>query len=276
MRTPVGSLDLVRPATLEAALVLLRERGPLTPLAGCTDIFVLLNAGTPPAQHYLDIWHLDELRGIRVDDGVLRLGALSTYADVIGSPLVRDWLPMLVDAARLVGGVQIHNRGTIGGNIANASPAGDTLPVFAVAEAEIVLASVDGERRIPFTGFYTGYRATVRRSDELLVSIEVPAVDGRQWFRKVGTRAAQAVSKVVMAAVRARSPRIALGSVAPTVVRAWGTERVLAQGGSIEDAQRALLDEIHPIDDVRSTAIYRRRVSANLLARFWQDTGSTT
>jgi CO/xanthine dehydrogenase FAD-binding subunit len=272
VRTSLGSIDLVRPASLEAALVLLRERGPLMPMAGCTDLFVLFNAGTPPARHYLDIWHLDELRGIRAENGVLRLGALSTYTDLIESPVVRDWLPMLVEAARLVGGVQIHNRGTIGGNIANASPAGDTLPVLAVAEAVVVLASVDGERRIPFTGFYTGYRATVRRPDELLVSIEVPRIEGRQWFRKVGTRAAQAVSKVVMAAVRTPSPRIALGSVAPTVVRAWQTERLLARGGSMNEAQRTLLAEIHPIDDVRSTASYRRRISANLLARFWRDT----
>jgi CO/xanthine dehydrogenase FAD-binding subunit len=125
---------------------------------------------------------------------------------------------------------------------------------------------------VPFGSFYTGYRKTVMRPDELIAAIEVPEVEGRQWFRKVGTRAAQAISKVVVAGVRARMPRLALGSVAPTVIRATRTEAALANGGDLAEAQRVLLDEIHPIDDVRSTAEYRRRVSANLLARFWEET----
>ena len=179
---------------------------------------------------------------------------------------------MLVAAAREVGSPQIQNRGTLGGNVANASPAGDTLPVLAATEAIIVLRSLDGERRVPFASFYTGYRKTAMRADELIVSIEVPAVEGRQWFRKVGTRAAQAISKVVMAGVRAPSPRIALGSVAPTVVRVPRTEAVLACGGSLAEAQAVLMDEIQPIDDIRSTAAYRRQVSANLLAQFWEET----
>ena len=202
----------------------------------------------------------------------LVIGALATYSELIASPLVRRRLPILAEASRWVGSPQIQNRGTLGGNVANASPAGDTLPVLAVAEATVVLRSVGGERRVPFASFYTGYRQTAMRPDELIVAIEVPPVEGRQWFRKVGTRAAQAISKVVMAAVRAPRPRIALGSVAPTVVRAPRTEAVLAGGGTLEEAQAALMDEIQPIDDLRSTAAYRRRVSANLLAQFWSDT----
>ena len=186
---------------------------------------------------------------------------------------MRRRLPILAEASRWVGSPQIQNRGTLGGNVANASPAGDTLPVLAVAEATVLLRSVDGERRVPFGAFYTGYRQTVMRPDELIVAIEVPPVEGRQWFRKVGTRAAQAISKVVMAAVRAPHPRVALGSVAPTVVRAPRTEAVLAAGGTLAEAQAVLMDEIQPIDDLRSTAAYRRRVSANLLAQFWSDTG---
>ena len=135
-----------------------------------------------------------------------------------------------------------------------------------------MLGACDGERRVLFGSFYTGYRRTVMHPEELIVAIEVPPVEGRQWFRKVGTRAAQAISKVVMAAVRAPRPRIALGSVAPTVVRVPRTEAVLA-GGPVAGAQAALMDEIPPIDDLRSTAAYRRRVSANLLAQFWSDTG---
>jgi CO/xanthine dehydrogenase FAD-binding subunit len=137
-----------------------------------------------------------------------------------------------------------------------------------------VLQSAEAVRRVPFLAFYTGYRRTVMRADELLVAIEVPPIEGLQWFRKVGTRAAQAISKVVMAAIRAPHPRIALGSVAPTVVRVPRTEAVLASGGSIEEAQAVLQTEIQPIDDLRSTAAYRRRVSANLLASFWKQTGS--
>jgi CO/xanthine dehydrogenase FAD-binding subunit len=179
---------------------------------------------------------------------------------------------MLAEASRQVGAVQIQQRGTLGGNIVNASPAGDTLPVFAAAEAVVVLRSAGGERRVPFTEFYTGYRESVRRPDELVVRIDVPPVPGRQWFRKVGARAAQAISKVVIAAVRSEHPRVALGSVAPVVVRARRTEDALASGAPMARAQEVLAGEINPIDDVRSTAAYRLQVSKNLLARFWSDT----
>ena len=208
--------------------------------------------------------------------GVLSIGALATYTEIIRSPLVRRRVPMLCAAAREVGGVQIQNRGTIGGNVANASPAGDTLPVLAAAEATVVLVSAAGERRVPFAAFYTGYRTSVMRPDELVAALEVPRIRGRQWFRKVGTRAAQSISKVVMAAVApgdGEPPRVAFGSVAPTVVRLPRTEAALGRGAAIAEAQRTLLDEIAPIDDIRSTAEYRRRVAANLLARFWNERG---
>jgi CO/xanthine dehydrogenase FAD-binding subunit len=180
---------------------------------------------------------------------------------------------MLIEAARQVGGAQIQNRGTVGGNVANGSPAGDSLPVLAAADAVVVLRSVDAERRVPFTAFYTGYRESVMRADELIVAIEIPRVAGSQWFRKVGTRAAQAISKVVVAAVRGGpSPRIAVGSVAPTVVRLRGTERALASGATLDDAMTALRAEVRPIDDLRSTAEYRKRVTENLVRRFWTET----
>jgi xanthine dehydrogenase small subunit len=272
VKSAVTPLALLQPRTLADALAMLRDEGPLVPLAGCTDVYVTLNFGTQPATRFLNIWGLDELRGIEAMDGGLRLGALATHTELQRSPLVQARLPMLAAACREVGGVQIQNRGTLGGNVANASPAGDTLPVLAAADAVVVLRSVDGERRVPFNELYTGYRATVMRPDELIVAIEVPAVEGGQWFRKVGTRAAQAISKVVMAAVRGERPRISIGSVAPTVVRLRGTEEALANGASIEDAQAVLMREVAPIDDLRSTAEYRKRVCANLLARWW--TGS--
>jgi len=272
MATALSRLSLLQPRTLGEALRVLRDEGPLVPLAGCTDLYAGFHFGTVPEQRFLDLQGLRELGGIRRRGETLVIGALTTYTELIRSPLVRRHLPILAEASRWVGSPQIQNRGTLGGNVANASPAGDTLPVLAVAEATVVLRSADRERRVPFGSFYTGYRQTVRRSDELIVAIEVPPVEGRQWFRKVGTRAAQAISKVVMAAVRAPRPRIALGSVAPTVVRVPRTEAVLAEGGTLAEAQAVLVDEIQPIDDLRSTAAYRRRVSGNLLARFWSDT----
>jgi CO/xanthine dehydrogenase FAD-binding subunit len=269
MRTALGGLSLLRPRTLDEALAMLRDEGPLVPLAGCTDVYVAMNFGTLASARFIDLWGLDELRGIEAMDGGMRVGALATHTDLATSPIVRERLPILAAACREVGGVQIQNRGTLGGNVANASPAGDTLPVLAVADAVVVLRSADGERRVPFNGFYTGYRATVMRPDELIVAFEIPPVPPAQWFRKVGTRAAQAISKVVMAAVKGDAPRVALGSVAPTVVCLPRTEAALASGASIEDAQRELMAEVTPIDDIRSTADYRRRVAANLLARWW-------
>lgn len=273
MRSTTSSRSLLTPKSLPDALCMLRDEGPLTPLAGCTDLFVALNFGTLKEQRFLNLWGLDHLRAITLSGDGLSIGALATHTDLIRSRLVRGRLPMLAAAAREVGGMQIQNRGTIGGNVANASPAGDTLPVLAAADATVVLRSARETRRVPFTSFYTGYRRTVRRDDELIVAFEIPRVVGRQWFRKVGTRAAQAISKVVMAGVVGpqrrvgRDVRIAVGSVAPTVIRAVRTEAALADGASIDAAQATLLDEMAPIDDIRSDAEYRRRVAANLLAR---------
>ncbi len=273
MRTAISELELVEPKSLKDALKKLATPDPPSPIAGCTDVFVGLNFGTETRKRFLNLWGLDELRKIELKKDLLSIGALATHTQIIESSWVKKRLPMLALAAGQVGGVQIQNRGTIGGNIANASPAGDTLPVLAVAEATVVLQSLEGIRRIPFASFYTGYRKSVMRKDELIVAIEIAPLQGKQWFRKVGTRAAQAISKIVMAGLRAPTPRIALGSVAPTVVRAPKAEAVLSCGGSLAEAQRALMQEIRPIDDIPSTATYRRQVAANLLARFWKETG---
>jgi CO/xanthine dehydrogenase FAD-binding subunit len=264
----ISNRQLLEPRSLRDALKMLRDEGPLVPMAGCTDLYVSLNFGTLGGTRFLDLWPLDGLRAIEQRGPALSIGALATYADLIRSPIVNRRLPMLVAAAREVGGVQIQNRGTLGGNVANGSPAGDMLPVLAVADTIVVLGSAGGTRRVRFGEFYTGYRMSVMRPDELIVSFEVTVPAGRQWFRKVGTRAAQAISKVVMAGVDGRPPRLALGSVGPTVLRLSKTEALLAGGATVEEARATLLSEIAPIDDVRSTAEYRRRVAANLLARF--------
>ena len=271
MRTATAPLQLLRPRKLSDALTMMREQ-ECVPIAGCTDIFVELHFGTRKGpQTFIDLMCLDELRGIRARGDTLDIGALTTYTDIQQSKDIAQRLPILAAAAREIGGIQIQNRGTLGGNAGNGSPAGDALPVLAVAEAVLVLRSKSEERRVPFNEFYTGYRQTVRRSDELIVAFEIPRVSGQQWFRKVGTRAAQAISKIVAAGVRAEQPRLAMGSIAPTVVRLSRTEAALARGDLVA-AQTTLGEEITPIDDIRSNAAYRRKVAQNLLAQFWHDT----
>lgn len=263
----------MRSATsLDSALQILRDE-PRRPIAGATDVYVALNFGTATDRRFLNIWPLKELRGISVKEDLLVIGALTTYTDLLRSAEVRKRLPMLAAASQLVGGAQIQNRGTLGGNVANASPAGDSLPVLFACDAVVVARSVNAERRIPVTDFYTGYRKSVLKHDELIVSVEIPPVDGQQRFRKVGTRAAQAISKVAFAGVRGpNGPRLSYGSVGPTVLRVPQTENALAAGASIDEAAKVLAGEITPIDDVRSTGEYRLRVAANLLRWFWQET----
>jgi xanthine dehydrogenase small subunit len=263
-----GGIEVLRPRHLKDALMMLRvaadEGRPLVPMAGGTDLLVTLNAGQKPGR-YLDLWRLDKLRGVesRGKRG-LWFGALATYTDCIGSKAVQKRLPILVEASRQVGGVQIQNRGTLAGNIENGSPAADGVPVLMAADATVVLRSLDDERRVPLAGYYTGYRKTVRRADELIVAIELDVPDGAQRFEKVGTRAAQAISKVVMAAV---GHRVAFGSVAPVIVRAHKLEAYVAGGGrDVDEARRMVAEDVTPIDDVRSSAEYRRRVVGNLVA----------
>ncbi len=269
MPARVDRLSLERPRSLKAALAMLAAEPGLTPIAGCTDVYVGLQFGSVKEQRFIDLWRLDELRGITAAGGRLRIGALTTYSEIIASKLVQRRLPMLVAASREVGGAQIQNRGTLGGNVANASPAGDTLPVLMAAGASVILQSARATRAVPFETFYTGYRASVRRPDELIVAVEFPAIDGSQWWRKVGTRRAQAISKIMIAGVRGTDVRVAFGSVGPTVILARNTAAILARGGSIAEAQAALVKEIAPIDDIRSTKEYRSTVAANLLAEFW-------
>jgi CO/xanthine dehydrogenase FAD-binding subunit len=269
MIVAAAGIEVLRPRHLKDALMMLRvaadEGQPLVPMAGGTDLFVTLNAGQKPAARYLDLWRLDKLRGIEAR-GKRRLsfGGLTTYSDCIDSKAVHRRLPILIAASRQVGGVQIQNRGTLAGNIENGSPAADGVPVLMAADARVVLRSLDDERSVPLADYYLGYRKTVRRPDELIVRIEVEVPEGAQRFDKVGTRAAQAISKVVMAAV---GHRVAFGSVAPIIVRAHKLEAYLAGGGrDVSEAQRLVAEDVKPIDDVRSSAEYRRRVVANLVA----------
>ncbi len=242
--------------------------------------------GEPP-DRIIDLWRLDALRGIAVEGDTVSLGALTTYTEIRRSVVCREHLPVLVEAAATIGAAQIQNRGTLGGNIANASPAGDTLPVLLAADASFVIGSVRGERTVRASEFWTAYRTTALAPDELLLRIRVPLLAGRELrFRKIGTRRAQSISKVVVAlGWRDRggpsSPwtdvRLALGSVAATPIRALATEGVLeGHPPTPETADRAaevLAGELHPIDDVRSTAEYRRVVAARVLHRLIREAG---
>ena len=276
------------PTRLEAAYALLADADVVwRPLAGGTDLMVQMTGeiGEPP-ERVLDIWALDELRGIAVEPEALVIGALTTYTELRRSPLVAEFVPALEDAAATIGAAQIQNRGTLGGNVANASPAGDTLPVLLALGAEIVLGSAAGERTVAADDFWTGYRTTARRADELVVRIRIPlAADRVVRFRKIGTRRAQAISKVVMAlawrAVTDEDPwtdvRLALGSVAATTIRAAGAESILEGARPTREtadaAAAALTAELQPIDDVRSTADYRRAVAGRVLHRLIRDAG---
>jgi CO/xanthine dehydrogenase FAD-binding subunit len=276
---------VVSPTTLSEAYEVLAAASH-RPLAGGTDLLVQITGelGDPP-ERVLDLWGLEELRGIRVQADVLVIGALTTYTEIRRSPLVAERLPALAEAATTIGAAQIQNRGTIGGNAANASPAGDTLPVLLATDAQLEVGSAQGERTVAAADFWPEYRRTALAPDELLLRIRFPlARDRHLRFRKVGTRRAQAISKVVLA-LAWRAPdgsrwsdvRLALGSVAATPVRAARTEAVLEGAAPSETtADRAaatLSDEISPIDDVRSTADYRRAVAARILHRLIREEG---
>jgi CO/xanthine dehydrogenase FAD-binding subunit len=280
---------MIVPRTLDEALELLRgEPGVWRPFAGGTDLMVLLEAGRLEQRKFFSIARLKELRGVEESGESVQIGALTTYTDVRRSELLAREFPMLLDAARETGGLAIQNRGTIGGNIANASPAADTPPALLAYGAEVELVSASGARLVDYAEFHTGYRQTVMRADEMIARVRLrrPAVGARHFYRKVGTRRAQAISKVCFAALAEGveggaidDVRIALGSVAPTVVRCRETEAILRgrvpDGELTGEALAGLARDVAPIDDIRSTARYRLRVAQNLLTEFLSGAGVT-
>jgi len=281
MRSYLPDYELVAPENLAQALALMAgEPGAWKPFAGGTDLMVLLEAGKLLHKRFVSIWHLSELKGIEVTREAVVLGALTTYTEVLSHPVLSEEFPLLCQAARETGGVATQNRGTLGGNIANASPAADSSPALMVYDAELEVISARGSRRVPYRDFHSGYKKMDLRPDELIRGIrlaraELPRV---QYYRKVGTRRAQAISKVVFAGVAEvdgsviRDVRIALGSVAPTVLRCVQTEAALRGktigAETLERAQDALATEVSPIDDLRSTLRYRRKISQRLLGEF--------
>jgi CO/xanthine dehydrogenase FAD-binding subunit len=283
MRAYVPGYQLTTPASLHDALALIgNEPGVWKPFAGGTDLMVLLEAGKLSHRNYVNIWPLRELRGIEITDEYVTLGALTTYTEVQTNAVLQREFPMLCQAASETGGLAIQNRGTLGGNVVNASPAADSPPALLAYDAEIELVSSSGSRWLAYDGFHTGYKQMTMRADELLSRIRLPRIGPigpiRHYYRKVGTRKAQAISKVCFAGVvrmenaRVADVRVVLGSVAPIVLRCKQTEEAI-RGKEFNDdtvklARETLLREIVPIDDVRSTADYRLRVAANLLVDF--------
>lgn len=281
MRSYIPDYRLITPSTLNEALeYLAQEPAVWRPFAGGTDLMVLLEAGLLPHKRYLNIWKLHELRGMDITDEYVELGALTTYSEVLAEPVLRAEFPMLCQAARETGGPAIQNRGTIGGNIVNASPAADSPPALLAYEAELQLVSSNGSKWIPYHGFHIDYKKIAMRPDELLVRIRLPRTTTglEQYYRKVGTRKAQAISKTCLAATgrmsegRIADIRIAFGSVAPVPLRCVKTEDLL-RGQTVDQATIAvakteLRNEISPIDDIRSTRDYRMQVSQNLLEDF--------
>ncbi|HYO11858.1 MAG TPA: xanthine dehydrogenase family protein subunit M [Thermoanaerobaculia bacterium] len=260
----------VRPRSLEEAVRYLGDNPGLVPAAGCTDLMVRGPLELHRLDRVIDLLGIPELRGIREVEGGIEIGATTPFSEIRRSPLVRAIFPALADAAALVGGWQIQNRATLGGNMANASPAGDSLPVLLVLDAVVVVAGAQGLREIPYDAFHRGYRKTALEPGEIVARVRLPLLpEGSvQAFRKVGTREAQAISKVVVAMVgRISEGRIAelclaAGSVAPTPVRLPAAESAvhgMAPGSEAADlAGREAAREVTPIDDVRSTTEYRR------------------
>jgi CO/xanthine dehydrogenase FAD-binding subunit len=281
MRSDPAWYELVAPRSLQEVVSLLAaEPGAWLPIAGGTDVMVQYAAGTLSARKLVSVWNLPELRRIEVSENEIRIGAGCTYTDLRQHEMMEREFPLLTSAARWTGGIANQNRGTLGGNIVNASPAADSLPALLVYEAELTLISARGERRVKYVDFHTGYKKTVLASDELIRAICLSRrfVGYLPYSRKVGARNAQAISKVCIAALGrveqevVEDIRIAVGSVAPVPLRLLQTERVV-KGQPINSAlmllaRRTAIEEIRPIDDIRSTAAYRAAVSGSLVAEF--------
>jgi CO/xanthine dehydrogenase FAD-binding subunit len=290
MRSNPADYELIAPATLQAVVALLAvEPGQWLPIAGGTDVMVQYAAGKLLARKLVSIWNLPELRGIEISPEEIRMGAGCTYSELREHKIIAREFPLLASAARWTGGIANQNRGTLGGNIVNASPAADSLPALLVYEAELILVSVRGERRVPYLDFHSGYKKMGLAPDELIraICLKRKFSGYLHYSRKVGARNAQAISKVCIAALgrlcgdamggAIDDVRIALGSVAPVPLRLTEVERI-AKGKSVEPeliqlARKMTTVAIQPIDDIRSTARYRSAVAANLVAEFLKQLG---
>lgn len=282
MRGNIPAYDIEAPSSLADALQRLAdEPGGWTPFAGGTDLMVVLEMGRLPVGRYLSILGLPELEGVVVGDDEVRLGANTSYREIRDHAVLQDEFPMLVRAAIETGAIAIQNRGTLGGNIMNASPAADSPPALLAYDASVELVSVRGTRRVRYQDFHVGYKQTVKAKDELLSAIILPRRaegDWRHHYEKVGTRSWQAISKVCFAGLaRVESGvvttcRVGLGAVQPVPALASSLMAAMVGqpvgDGLVKLAQAAIAADVKPIDDIRSTAAYRARVAKNLAGVF--------
>ena len=287
MRADPAEYEFATPGSMRGVLSLLaRDPGEWLPIAGGTDLMVQYSAGNLRARKLVSIWNLPELRRIEVSAGEIQIGAGCTYTDLRAHEVLNREFALLTSAAGWTGGIANQNRGTIGGNIVNASPAGDSLPALLVYGAELLLVSVRGERRVPYRTFHVDYRKTQLEPDELIRAICLSRRFSEYYAqaRKVGARNAQAIAKVCLAALArlegevVADIRLAMGSVAPVPLRLTETEQIV-KGRRIEStlvrlARMAVASEVRPIDDMRSTARYRAAVAANLVAEFLEQLGA--
>ena len=284
MRGNPDAYELIAPGTLPAVLDLLASTpGEWMPIAGGTELMVAFAAGRLGARKLVNLWGIPDLRFIRSTPESFVIGACTTFLDLRSRADLAAELPLVAKSSSWIGSVANQSRATLGGNLVNGSPAADSSPALLVYDAEIEIVSQRGSRRVPYRGFHTGYKRTVLAPDELLYAIHLPRrfETHRQYLRKVGTRRAMAISKVALAATVLLDEnvvseiRLAAASLAPFPTRLYRTEAaLLGQRLTKETAQaagRALLAEAEPIDDIRSTAEYRRRVGANLLQEFLLD-----
>jgi CO/xanthine dehydrogenase FAD-binding subunit len=284
MKSFLPDYDLEVAGSLTDALErLAREPGRFQPLAGGTDLMVAFNGGFLKTRSLLDLTRIPELRGIRETDQELDFGSLTTFTEVVECPAVHRFLPNLVKSARATGALAIQNRGTLGGNIANASPAADTPPSLLAYGAAVEVIGLRGTRRVDYDQFHLGYKQLDLAADELLLRILVPKPSGRtfHFYRKVGTRQSLAITKISLAghvrmeAGQVAEIRLGLGSAGPVPVRARNAEAALLgqplAALPIREAQAALMADISPIDDIRSTGHYRRVTAGNLLGQMLRE-----
>jgi xanthine dehydrogenase small subunit len=281
MRAYLPDFAVINTADLHEALDALASGENIVPLAGGTDLMVYLDAGDLPPCAFLNLQEISDFHRPPLINTSLTLYPLTTYRDTRVTAAIRHKFPMLARAAREVGALAIQSRGTWAGNVANASPAADGVPALMAYDAEVELSSKSGRRSMPLSRFYTGYKKMNRRPDELITAIRLPLPQpgAFEYYRKVGTRRFQAISKTLLAGRillggdrRVKDARIVLASVAPYTLRALQTEGVVLgrelTRDVIEEAARAIQDEIRPIDDIRSTEAYRRHVTGNLVREF--------
>ena len=281
MRSNVTQYELIAPSTLDDALEILADApAPYTPIAGGTELMVALSAGRLQPHKFISLWNLPELRFIEVSTDAITIGAGSTFTDIRNHPVIGAELPLLTQAASWTGAIANQNRATIGGNIVNASPAADTPPALLAYNAEVTLVSAHDERTLPYRDFHLSYKKTALAPNELLHSVTILRNHKgyKQYIRKVGTRNAQAISKVAIAALARTNKgliediRIGAASLREVPTRLPLTEAALLHNPitpeTIAAARAALISESAPIDDIRSTANYRTAIAANLLEEF--------